>query len=208
MGSYTQLTQKQRYQIYAFLKAGFSQSAIALEINVHKATVSREIRRNLGKKGYRPKQAHVMAITRRHRADKFVKMTPQLITIIDNLIRNDCSPEQISGALKRNHCIRISHETIYQHILSDKITGGNLYQHLRRSNRKRKKRYGSQSLRGQIPGRVSIDQRPDIVEAKKRIGDWEIGTLIGKNHKGVLLTAVDRKSKFTLIKKAPNKRPI
>ncbi len=206
MRSYAQLTQEQRYQIYAFLKAGFSQSTIAFEINVHKATVSREIRRNLGKRGYRPKQAHVMAITRRHRADKFIKMTPQLIAIIENLIRNDYSPEQISGALKRNHRIRISHETIYHHILSDKITGGNLYQHLRRSNKKRKKRYGSQSLRGQIPGRVSIDQRPAIVDAKKRIGDWEIDTLIGKNHKGVLLTAVERKSKFTLIKKVPNKK--
>ncbi|HDY68115.1 MAG TPA: hypothetical protein ENH85_10010 [Candidatus Scalindua sp.] len=103
------------------------------------------MRRNLGKKGYRPKQAHVMAIARRHRADKFVKMTPQLIVIIDNLIRNDHSPEQISGALKRNNSIRISHETIYQHILSDKTTGGNLYQHLRRSNKKRKKRYGSKN---------------------------------------------------------------
>ena len=143
MRSYTQFTQEQRYQIYAFLKAGFSQSTIAFEIDVHKASVSQEIRRNLGKKGYRPRQAHVMVIIRRHRADKFVEMTPRLIAIIDNLIRNDCSPEQISGALKRNHHIRISHETIYQHILSDKITGGNLYQHLRHSNRKRKKRYGS-----------------------------------------------------------------
>ncbi|HDY68114.1 MAG TPA: IS30 family transposase [Candidatus Scalindua sp.] len=61
-------------------------------------------------------------------------------------------------------------------------------------------------LRGQIPGRVSIDQRPAIVDAKKRIGDWEIDTLIGKNHKSVLLTAVERKSKFTLIKKVPNKK--
>ena len=128
MRSYTQLTQGQRYQIYAFSKKGFSRSTIAFKIDVHMSTVSRTIRRNLGKKGYRPKQAHVMAITRRHRADKFVKMTPQLIAIIDNLTRNDYSPEQISGALKRNHSIRISHESIYQHILSDKITGGNLNQ--------------------------------------------------------------------------------
>ncbi len=85
-------------------------------------------------------------------------------------------------------------------------SGGNLYQHLRRLNRKRKKHYGSQSLRGQIPGRVSIDQRQAIVDAKKRIGDWKIDTLIGKNHKGVLLTAVNRKSKFTLIKKVSNKK--
>ena len=87
MRSYTQLTQEQRYQIYTFLKTGFSPSTIAFEIDVHKSTVSREIKRNLGKKDYRPKQAHVMAITRRHRADKFVKMTLQLIAIIDNLIR-------------------------------------------------------------------------------------------------------------------------
>ncbi|HEA69994.1 MAG TPA: IS30 family transposase [Desulfobacterales bacterium] len=142
---------------YAFLKAGFSQSTTAFEIDVHKSTVSREIRRNLGKKGYRLNQAHVIAITRHHRADKFVKMTHQLLAIIGNLIRNDYSPQHISDALKRNHRIRISHETIYQHILSDKTTGGILYQHLRGSNRIRKKRYGSQSLRGQIPGRVSID---------------------------------------------------
>ena len=206
MSRYSQLTQEQRYQIYAFLKARFSQTDIAIEIGVHKSTISRELKRNRGKKGYRPKQAHSIAMDRRRHAKKFIKLTPPIIALINRFIHQDFSPEQVSGFLKRNHGIRISHETIYLHVLSDKANGGTLYQHLRRSNRKRKKRYGSSNRRGQISGRVSIDERPAIVNTKQRIGDWEIDTLIGKNHKGVLLTVVERKSKFTLIKKLSNKK--
>jgi len=206
MSLYTQLTQEQRYQIYAFLKAGFSQSAIANEINVHKSTICRELRRNRGLKGYRPKQAHVKATNRRQGAAKYVKLTPNIITLVNSLIRQDFSPDQVSGSLKRNHGVIISHETIYRHLLADKANGGTLYKHLRRSNRKRKKRYGSRNIRGQIPGRVSIDLRPAIVDNKERIGDWEIDTVIGKNHKGALLTIVERKSKYTLIHKLSYKR--
>jgi len=206
MSLYTQLTQEQRYQIYAFLKAGFSQSAIANEINVHKSTICRELRRNRGLKGYRPKQAHVKATNRRQGAAKYVKLKPNIITLVNSLIRQDFSPDQVSGSLKRNHGVIISHETIYRHLLVDKANGGTLYKHLRRSNRKRKKRYGSRNIRGQIPGRVSIDLRPAIVDNKERIGDWEIDTVIGKNHKGALLTIVERKSKYTLIQKLSYKR--
>lgn len=206
MGVYTQLTQEQRYQIYAFLKAGFSQSAIAKEIGVHKTTVSREISRNRGKKGYRPKQANRLATTRRKSARKHVKLTPRLIVLIERLIKLEFSPEQVSGVLKLKSGIAVSHETIYQHILKDKADGGNLHRHLRHANKKRKKRYGSYDRRGQIVGRVSIDERPSIVDTKKRIGDWEIDTVIGKNHKGALVTIVERNSKFTLIKKLDRKK--
>ena len=206
MGSYTQLTQDQRYQIYAFLKAGFSQTAIASEIGVHKSTVSRELSRNRGQKGYRPKQAHRQALERRAKACKFVKMTSALIPLIEDLICQDFSPEQVCGFLCRQHNIRISHESIYRHVLKDKARGGDLYLHLRHSRKKRKKRYGSYDRRGQIQGRVSIDERPSIVDAKKRLGDWEIDTIIGKNHKGVLLSIVERKSKFTLIRKVQRKQ--
>ena len=206
MSLYTQLTQEQRYQIYAFLKAGFSQSAIAAEIHVHKSTVCRELKRNQGLKGYRPKQAHVKATNRRQRAVKDIKLTPKIIALVNGLICQEFSPEQVSGVLKRNQGIMISHETIYKHLLADKANGGTLYKHLRRSNRKRKKRYGSRNIRGQIPGRVSIDLRPAIVDNKERIGDWEIDTVIGKNHKGALLTIVERKSKYTLMQKLSYKR--
>ena len=201
MRKYTQLTQGQRYQIYAFLKAGFYQTEIALEIGVHKSTISREIKRNRGKKGYRPKQAHLMANERRQRARKHIKMTPEIIDLIEGLLCQDFSPDQISGFLARKHNIHISHERIYQHILTDKNHGGSLFRHLRQSHRKRKKRYGSYSRRGQIKDRISIDERPSIVDSKKRIGDWEIDTIVGKNHKGALLSIVERKSKFTLIGK-------
>ena len=200
MGSYTQLTQDQRYQIYAFMKAGFSQTYIASEIGVHKSTVSRELSRNRGQKGYR------LALERRAKACKYVKMTSTLIPLIEDLIRKDFSPEQLCGFLSRHHNIRISHESIYRHVLKDKAQGGDLYLHLRHSRKKRKKRYGSYDRRGQNKVRVSIDERPTLVDAKKRLGDWEIDTIIGKNHKGALLSIVERKSKFTLIRKLPKKR--
>jgi IS30 family transposase len=206
MGQYTQLTQEQRYHIYVFMKAHFSKTRIASEIGVHTSTVSREMRRNQGKKGYRPKQAHCMAVERRTKANKFVKLTPPVIARINEYIRQDFSPEQISGFLARMHHLRISHETIYQHILTDKTKGGTLYCHLRLSHKKRKKRYGSYDHRGQIKGRVSIDERPAIVDARGRIGDWEIDTIIGKRHKGALLTLVERKTKFTLIRKLEKKQ--
>ncbi len=106
MGKYTQLTQEQGYQIYAFKKAGFSQAAIAHETGIHKHTVSREIRRNRGKRGYRPKQAHAMAVGGRSKAKKFVKMTPQVVVLIEDLIGQDFSPEQVCGFLNRKHNIQ------------------------------------------------------------------------------------------------------
>ena len=80
-----------------------------------------------------------------------------------------------------------------------------MYKHLRRSHRKRKKRYGSPERRGQIPDRVSIDEHPGIVETKERIGDWEADTVIGRNHKVAIITLVERKSKYTLSRKINRK---
>ena len=94
---------------------------------------------------------------------------------------------------------------IYQHIWADKRNGGTLFKHLRCSHKKRRKRYGSKYRRGIIKNRVSIDERPAIVDQKKRIGDWEIDTIIGKNHKGALVTAVERKTQFTCIEHVFNK---
>jgi len=206
MRKYTQLTRGKRYQIRALLKAGFSQSEMAFFLKVHKSTISREIRRNRGDKGYRPVQAHEKAQARRFRAAKRIKMTPVMIELVEHYIRQDFSPEQVSGYLNRKHGLKISHETIYKYIWSDKKTGGTLYKHLRRSHRKHRKRYGTKQLRGRIAGQVSIDLRPAIVDAKTRIGDWEIDTVTGKNSKGYLVTAVERKSKFTLVNRVPDRQ--
>jgi len=124
---------------------------------------------------------------------------------VDEQIYFDLSPEQVSGRLKEQHGILLSHERIYQHIWADRRNGGDLYTHLRQAHKKRRKKYGAKDKRGQICNRVSIDQRPDMVDEKSRIGDWEIDTVIGQNHKGALVTIVERKSKFTLIKRVETK---
>ncbi len=135
--SYTHLTQEERYQIYAYIKSGNSPSEIALLLGRSKSTISREMERNTGAKGYRPKQAHEMATERSKMAGKHVKMTDDLIDKIEEKIRLDWSPEQISGRLLNDEGISISHETIYQHILKDKKEGGDLYTHLRCQKKKK-----------------------------------------------------------------------
>jgi IS30 family transposase len=205
MSTYKQLSQAQRYQIEILNKAGKNQKEIAELLGVSPGTICRELKRNKGKKGYHPKQAQIKADKRRKQAAKAIKMTKEVIVEIEEKIRLDWSPEQVSGWLKVNQGIAISHERIYQHIWADKRHGGTLYKHLRQSNKKRKKQYGSKDKRGQIRNRVSIDERPVIVAEKIRIGDWEIDTVIGQNHQGALVTIVDRVSKFTLIKKVDSK---
>ena len=115
------------------------------------------------------------------------------------------SPEQISGHLKSEGDEWVSHETIYQFILKDKEANGVLYKQLRHSGKKRKKRYGSNDHRGEIKDRVSIDKRPKSIEKRDRIGDWEIDLVMGKNHKGAIVTIVDRLSLMTLIAKVDSK---
>lgn len=90
----------------------------------------------------------------------------------------------------------ISHEWIYQYIYAVKRSGGDLYRYLR-CQKARRKRYGSHDRRGLIPNRVSIDERPAIVDAHQRFGDWEGDTVIGKRHRGALVTLVERKSLYT-----------
>ena len=94
--SYTQLTQEQRYQISALLKTEHSQKEIAIVLGVHKSTISREVRRNRGKRGYRPKQAHRFALKRRKNVVQN-RIPTESWAWIDEKLRQDWSPEQISG---------------------------------------------------------------------------------------------------------------
>lgn len=203
--SYTQLTEPQRYQIYTLLKNDFTQKSIAQELGVSPSTVSREIARNRGQRGYRPKQANAMALLRRKTARKAHCMTPALVSQIRRYLLREWSPEQISGYLKKQGDRWVSHESIYQFVLHDKQSGGVLYKHLRHASKQRKRRYGSHDRRGEIKDRVSIDQRPVHIEKRERIGDWEIDLVMGQRHKGALVTIVDRLSLMTLIAKVENK---
>jgi len=200
MRSYQQLTQEQRYQIYALKGNGHSQREIADTIGVHKSTISRELCRNCSQRGYRPKQAHQKALVRRHQKVKR-RIQPSTWQLVEEKLRGDWSPEQVSGWLKKRKGAQrgtISHEWIYQYVLADKESGGDLYKHLRCQKRYRK-RYGQYDRRGKLPNRVSIEERPAIVDTRERLGDWEIDTVIGKAHRGALVTLTERKSRVALI---------
>ncbi len=205
MRRYCQLTEEDRIEIYAMTQAGKQQKIIAQMLGVHPSTVSRELRRNCGLRGYRPKQAQQKALQRRHESRKAVKMLPKTISYINNKLNQEHSPEQISCRMKRDPRWRgpcVSHERIYQHVWQDKAQGGALHKRLRIiGTKKRRKRRNSRDLRGAIKNRTSISKRPKIVRQKLRIGDWEGDTVVGKNHKGALVTLTDRKSKLTLIGK-------
>ena len=201
---YRQLTQEDRYHIYVLRQEGYSLNDIAVRIGVHKSTISREIKRNSGGKGYRPIQAQNRADKRRKNASKFTKMTPQLKKEINIHLQEGWSPEQIAGRFKRERKKAVSHEKIYQYIKEDKNNGGVLFKNLRHSKKKYKKRF-AQDRRGKIQNKNSIENRPAIVNERKRIGDFERDLVIGKNHKKGLLTIVDRVSKLTLMSLVNNK---
>jgi IS30 family transposase len=198
MKPYTQLTSEQRYQISGLKKAGFTQAAIAQEVGVHKSTISRELMRNQGQRGWRPAQAQRFRDERKRACLNGKQFSAADWHVVDSLIRADLSPEQAANRLSYEGGVSICHETIYQHIYADKHQGGDLHLTLR-SQKPRRKRYGSgQERRGTIRNRVSIDERPDIVATRSRIGDWEGDTVIGKNHQGGFVTLAERKSRYVL----------
>lgn len=201
-----QLSQEERYQIYAFKQAGFSNIAIAEKLRRNKSTIGRELTRNRGGRGYRPKQAQQICENRHSKKEKRIKFTEEIHDCVVILLLEKWSPEQISGWLYEEGRHVISHQAIYNFVREDRDDGGDLYKSLRQSNKKRRKRYGTKATtRGQIKDRVSIAERPAVVDRKTRIGDWEGDTIVGKDHKGFAVTLVDRKSKLTLIEKVPDK---
>ena len=195
---YNQLTQEERYQIYAYKQSGLTQKAIAKELGRSASTISRELSRNKGKKGYRPKQAHEKAQARCKGVTRVIKLDKAMQSVMIEYLEQQWSPEQIKGYCHRHDIEMVSHERIYQFIWEDMRNGGNLHEHLRHQRKRYKKRYGKQDGRGVIPDRVSIDERPKIVDEKTRFGDWEGDTIIGKAHQGAVVTLVERKSKLTL----------
>lgn len=209
---YKQLDFVKRCQIYGLWRAGYSNTAIAKEIGVHKSTITREFKRNitfihtkLGCWQYKSNYAQSYTDERHKKKPKRVKFTKEVQDFVREKVLQDWSPEQISGYAKRHKLFTISHERIYQFILKDKQKCGDLYKHLRHQHKKYRKRYGSPNRQGPIRNRRFIDERPAIVNDKTRIGDWEIDTIIGKNRKQAIVTIVERVSKLTVMKKVKAK---
>jgi IS30 family transposase len=197
-----------RCQILAFWNAGYSQVEIAKEIGVHQSTISRELSRNLtfvrtkiGFWDYKPEYAK-----ERHRnKNKKIKLTQQTKQFIANKLEAKWSPEQISGYAKKHQIFSIGKEWIYQFILRDKENNGKLFLNLRHQNKRYRKRYGSPKRTGPIKNRRFIDERPQIIDERKRIGDWEIDTIIGKQQQQAVISIVERFSKKTVLKKVIKK---
>ena len=203
---YRQLTYEQRYQIEALKKEGLSQRAIAMNIGVHYSTISRELKRNRLDDGeYSAQSAAISTRLRYQYKSKNRRVGKEHIRYIHKRLSEGWSPEQISGRMALDGLSSLSHETIYQYVYTNQRNGGKLYLHLRHKNGKYTKRSAGYRSRGQIKNRVSINERPAIVETKSRIGDWEVDTIIGKHHHQGIVTIVDRHSKFTLMKKVPSK---
>lgn len=197
--TYSLLALAERCQITGGISAGKSMRTIAKELGRAPSTISREIARNAGtRETYKPEKAEEMVMARVNAArGKPRKMHGELVqTVIDKLQRQ-WSPQQISGRLELEG-ISISHESIYKYVRADKKAGGCLFENLRHGGKRYNKRYGKLAGRGLIPGRVDISERPAIVESKVRVGDWEADTVIGVQHKGALVTLVDRHSKLLL----------
>jgi IS30 family transposase len=121
--------------------------------------------------------------------------------MVEALLRLKWSPEQVSGFLKRENILGISHETIYRYIWADKGAGGDLYSHLRVACRVRRKRYGAYDSRGRLAGKRHISERPQDIETRESFGHWEVDTMLGSGHRNCIVTLVERKSRFTLIGK-------
>ncbi len=215
--SYTHFTEKERYVISHLKLAKFSLREIARRLGRSHTSISREIKRN--GPTYAPDAVywyyvtHPVAEKRRCKARSHRRQNYQpLVEYVEDRLRMDWPPEVIAARIRSDYPdderMRISHETIYRWVYLDASQGGTLHRHLRRRHprRRRQTRYGSG--RRFIPGRVSIDQRPAVVETRERFGDWEGDTLEGAKGKGALATHVERKSRYLIAAKLSDKKAV
>ena len=204
--NYTHLTREERYQIHALRRRKVAITAIAADLGRHRSTIVRELARNATPKGaYSPAQAHTQAKERLSGPDNVRTIGAEHWSLAMRYLRLGLSPQQISGRFRLEKHLPISAECIYLRVYKDKAAGGTLVQHLR-CQKLRRKRYGSgQERRGSLKNCVRIDQRPEVVQERSRIADWEGDTVIGRGHQGVLVTLVERTSRFALAAALPRR---
>ena len=196
------ITQVQRYEIAAYLRAGFSQAEIARLLNKSRSVICREINRNKNSRGhYSGGDAEMFSRMRKEKKRSPRKLTRLMREEIVGMIRElHCSPECVCGYFRRLGKPCVSHEWIYNLIRRDKAGGGDLYRCLPHSLKHRRRPVNKPMP---IADRVSIDERPAVVEDRCRFGDWEMDTIVGKAGKGVIVTLVERTSKKLLMARSP-----
>lgn len=201
--TYHQLTQEERYLISGGLRLALSQRELAEELGRSRSTVSREMRRNATAHdgAYRAEKAQSYAVARRRRCRRGPQFSDVVLCLVDIALRRCWSPEQIVGQFRAEGKLVPSHETIYRRLRRDKREGGTLFRYTRIMSKMGRKRYRSRPTRGVLLGKRHISERAAIVDQRGRIGDWEVDTVMGAGTQHCLLTLVERKSGFTLIRK-------
>lgn len=204
---YHQITPAERYTLVTLRRQEpkLSCAAIARLMGRHRSTISRELRRNCSRHdgAYRLQRAQEQANGRRSHSRRKSHFTAADWQLIHDYLRADLSPEQVSGRLRRDGRLHISHETIYVHIWRDKWRGGQLYRHLRQRPKYRK-RYGTNEKRGRLAGKRHISERPAAVEHRYQLGHWEMDTVSGMGSKHCVVTLVERVAGCVLVGKLPN----
>ena len=173
----------------------FGMAAMAKHLGRHRSTLYRELKRNQSVHDGRYRASHAVekASGRQRRSRRNWRYGPEAFELIETMLRQRYSPEQIVGRSKLVAQPVMSHETIYRWIWTDKRGGGSLWQNLRGARKQRRKRYGKYDSRGRLAGKRRIEQRPAVVASRERIGDWEIDTMHGRG-KACVVTVVERKT--------------
>lgn len=203
--SYRQITPEERYVIAHLRLHGLSLREIGHRIGRSHTTIGRELKRNGPGVGawwpYWHDVAQKRSDQRRYKARGYRRQDHGLLVdYVERKLRLDWSPEQIAAKLMLDHpgdsSMRVSAETIYRWVYLDARMGGALHRHLRRGrkHRRRQKRYGAG--RRFIAGRKGFEMRPNDVEARRRFGDWEGDTMVGRRGKSRIVTHVERKSRY------------
>lgn len=199
--SYHQITPAERYTLSVLRKQHLSNAEIARFMGRHRSTIGRELRRNCRKDGgYRHAVAQEKTNGRRRRSRRNSHFGEAEWNLVEALLRDKFSPEQISGWLKLLELFEISHQTIYRRVKDDRKRDGTLWQHLRQPVRYRK-RYGTREKRGRLPGKRHISERPAAAEGRTEIGHWEMDVVVGAADQHCIVTLVERVTGATLIGK-------
>lgn len=196
---YKHLSREERYQIYSLLKANQTITEIARLLGRHRSSISRELTRGRGQRGYRAEQACTKASERAENSRNARRVDPKVWADVAFYLGVQWSPEQIAGK------VAVSHESVYLHVYADKAAGGVLHKELRSQKTRRKRHLCGRDRRGQIPNRRPISERPSHIEDRKQVGHWEGDTVIGAAHKQAIVTLVERKSGFAVLAKVSNK---
>ena len=205
---YRRVTNKDRLLIKAYLDSGLNRTEIGIKLGFDRSTISRELKRNRGGRGYRVKQAQWFADMRQKYRHLPRKMTTVMKAVIDEKLKLRWSPEQISNRLKLEDKPSVSAETIYRYIYVDTQSGGQLWRCLRRSRRRRKPRFPKENRRGVIQNARPISSRPKSANERKSVGHWERDTMLGKDRKTAILVCTDRKTRFNRFTKLNRRKAV